>query len=268
MLQIMKRHWKLFSVAFGFYFVEATMQSTSLIMEYAGRGQPLEDWKPFVWEYSSTFVVFLMLPVILMFDERYPISSSSWPRRLAMHIPLSIVFSFFHIVGMVAIRKLVFASLDDVYVFTELNYTIIYEYRKDIMSYTSILVIIYVYRELLRLRHGEAQIEKSEEERIMVSKSGVFKFIEPNSVDWVEAAGNYVELHVGEETYMLRATMKQIEVRLGGKDFARVHRSTIVRRDFIKSVKPAMNGDKTLYLQDGTELRLSRRYNDNLKLVG
>ncbi|MDG1021914.1 MAG: hypothetical protein P8H57_10665 [Emcibacteraceae bacterium] len=58
------------------------------------------------------------------------------------------------------------------------------------MTYCSILLVIYAYREILRLRNGEAQIEENDEERIMVSKAGQFKFIEPSSVDWVEAAGN------------------------------------------------------------------------------
>lgn len=268
MIQHLKRHWKFFLVAFCYVNVEASVRATSLIMEYEGRGSSIEAWKPFVWEFSSTWAAFALVPFILLFDERYPISSKLWLKRLLMHIPLSIIFSTLHILGFVAIRKLIFASVNEIYIFTDFNYTILYEFRKDVMTYISIMVVIYAYREILRLRHGEAQIEKSEEERIMVSKSGVFKFIDPSSVDWVEAAGNYVEIHVGDETYMLRATMKEIETRLGSKEFARVHRSSIIRRDFLDRVKPAMNGDKLLYLKDGTELRLSRRYNDNLKLVG
>lgn len=267
-MQIVKRHWKFFLIAFCYVSIEATVRATSLIMEYNGRGDALAAWKPFVWEFSSTWVAFSLVPIILMFDERYPISGKNWLMRLTAHIPLSMVFSFVHIIGFVALRKLVFVSVDDVYVFTDLDYTIIYEYRKDIMAYTSIMVVIYAYREILRLRNGEAQIEKSDEERIMVSKSGVFKFVDSKAVDWVEAAGNYIELHVGAETYMLRATMKEIENRLGTIDFARVHRSTIVNRDQIASIKPAMNGDKILFLKNGEELRLSRRYSENLKLVG
>ncbi len=266
MLQLLKRHWKFFLVIYSFYSVEAVVRSTSLIMEYDQRGVAIEAWKPFVWEFSSTGMAFLLVPFILMFDERYPIASESWPRRLMMHIPLSIIYSFLHIAGFVIIRKLIFMSVDDVYVFTDLNYTILYEYRKDLMSYISILLIIYAYREILRLRHGEAQIEKSDAERIMVSKAGTFKFIEPGDIEWVEAAGNYVELHVGDETYMLRATMKEIEERLGEMDFARIHRSTIIRRDLLDSIKPATSGDKIIYLKDGTELRLSRRYSENLNL--
>ncbi len=267
MLQTIKRHWKMLSIVFAWVTLEAIVRSTSLIMEYNNRGTPVEAWKPFVWEFSSTYMVFLLVPFIIMFDERFPIASKNWVNRLLVHIPLSVVFSIVHVAGFVAIRKLIFATMDEVYSMTDLNFTILYEYRKDLVAYISILIVIYAYREILRLRRGEAQIESSEEERIMVSKSGMFKFIEPSSVDWVEAAGNYVELHVGQETYMLRATMKEIGLRLGTQDFARIHRSTIVRRDFIDSIKPAMSGDKTLYLKDGTELRLSRRYNENLKLA-
>ncbi len=266
MIQTLKHHWKLFLVAFCYVTIEAVVRATSIIMEHEGRGDPIATWEPFAWELSSTWVAFSLIPVIMMFDERYPISSRDWPKRLLMHVPLSMLFSFVHITGMVALRKLVFMMVGRDYIFTDLNYTILYEYRKDAMSYITILVVIYAYREILRLKHGEAQIEQSEEKRIMVSKSGMFKFIDPTSVDWVEAAGNYVELHVGNETYMLRATMKEIEQRLGEKDFARIHRSTIIRRDFLDSIKPATSGDKTIYLKDGTELRLSRRYNENLNL--
>lgn len=241
-------------------------------MEYEYRGSTIGIWEPFVWEYSSSAVVFLLVPFILMFDEHFPISSKSWLKRLLVHIPLSIVFSFVHIVGMVGVRKAIYQVFDATYIFTDLDYAIIYEYRKDVMAYITILIVIYAYREILRLRNGEAQFEEhksdnSEEKRILVSKSGIFHFIDPLSVDWVEAAGNYVELHVGQESYMLRATMKEIENRLGDRDFVRIHRSTIIRRDKIEKILPAMNGDKIIVTGDGEELRLSRRYRENLMLT-
>lgn len=268
MIQTFKRHWQLFLFTFLYVSIDAIVRATSEIMEYSERGTPLPVWQPFVWEFSSTFIVLIIVPLILMFDERYPISSNSWPKRIAIHIPLSFLFSAIHISGMIALRKFIYFLASEHYDYGEINYAILYEYRKDIMTYCSILLVIYAYREILRLRNGEAQIEENDEERIMVSKAGQFKFIEPSSVDWVEAAGNYVELHVGKETYMLRATMKDIESRLGNKDFARVHRSTIIKRALIESIKPLSNGDKKIYLKGGIDVRMSRRYHENLKLVG
>ncbi|MCC3861463.1 LytR/AlgR family response regulator transcription factor [Pseudemcibacter aquimaris] len=265
MIQTIKRHWKMLLVVFSYMTFEAIVRSTSLIMEYENRGDHIAAWKPFVWEFTSTYMIFALVPFIIMYDERYPIARKEWFKRILIHIPLSMLFSIVHVMGMIAMRKLIFSSVGDVYSMDDLDYMILYEYRKDLTAYISILIVTYAYREILRLRHGEAQIEKSEEERIMVSKSGQFKFIDPLSVNWVESAGNYVELHVGEDTYMLRATMKDIENRLGDKEFARIHRSAIVRKDFIDSIKPASSGDKQLTLKDGTSLRVSRRYNENLK---
>jgi len=266
---MLKRHWELFLFIFCFISIEAAVRSASLIMEYDGRGTPIETWKPFVWEYTSTYVAFIIMPFILLFDERYPLGSKKWRSRALMHVPLSMVYSVLHISGMVAIRKLIFISMDDVYVFTELDYTIFYEYRKDVMAYISILLVIYAYREIMRLRNGEAQFEKakedhSEDKRILVSRAGTFNFISPSSVDWVEAAGNYVELHVGDQTYMLHATMKDISNRLGDIEFARIHQSTIVKKDQVDKIKPAMNGDQNIILKNGEKLRLSRRYKENL----
>lgn len=268
LFQAFKRHWKFFLCTFLYVSIDAIVRATSQIMEYAERGSSLQAWKPFVWEFSSTFIVLIMVPLILIFDERNPISSKSWPRRIVMHIPLSFLFSALHITGMIALRKFIYFLMGDHYDYGEINYAILYEYRKDIMTYCSILLVIYAYREILRLRNGEAQIEVNDEERIMVSKAGQFKFIEPSSVDWVEAAGNYVELHVGEDKYMLRATMKDIGRRLGNNDFARVHRSTIIRRDLIESIKPLSNGDKKIYLKGGVDVRASRRYHENLTHLG
>jgi len=249
--------------------------STELI-EARHNGLPVVLWQSIVGEFSSVFMVTLLLPFIIAIDHRMPIASETWLRRLFIHIPLSMLFSLTHIFGMVAIRKVSYAMVDQVYEYGALEWLLFYESRKDLAIYALILFALYLYRELSRLRLGEAQLAKAEtpeadsataadnEQRILVSKSGVFHFIEPLAIHWIEAAGNYVELHTQEETYMLRGTMKAIETRLGDVEFVRIHRSTIVRRDLIQRVTPAMNGDKLIKLATGREFRLSRRYNKNL----
>ena len=181
-----------------------------------------------------------------------------------------------HISGMVGLRKYVFGLMGETYEYGSLGLMLVYEYRKDLALYVLIMVALYAYREIIRLRLGEAQLSQpvagetdevnhsgTDDDRILVSKSGLFHFIAPGDVDWVEAAGNYVELHVGTETYMLRGTMKKIEIRLGDTDFARIHRSTIVKRSLVERITSAMNGDKILKLTNGREFRLSRRYRQN-----
>ncbi len=243
--------------------------ATNEIMEAARDGDEIELWIPFFKEFSSAVVVLALIPGILWVDQRIPIATRSWPIRLLIHLPLSVIFSILHVAGMYSIRNLVFSQLAKPLEGGDLLWIFVFEYRKDFAAYFAVLLVIYTYREISRLRLGEAQLSapqnKQEDTGILVSKSGLFHYIEPTDIQWVEAAGNYVELHVGSETYMLRSTMKEIEARLGNDSFARIHRSAIVNRDEVKRVSPAMNGDKTILLNSGHELRLSRRYKQNLE---
>jgi len=205
-----------------------------------------------------------VVPCLLYVDRRMPIASDAWVNRLLFHIPLSVAFSAIHISAMMGIRKGVIAMLGGHYDPGSIAWVFVYEYRKDLVVYVLAMAAIYAYREIIRLRQGEAQMAQpasgEDDNRILVSKRGLFHFIEPTSIDWVEAAGNYVELHVGDETYMLRGTMKEIETRLGTEAYARIHRSTIVNRQRIKKIVPAMNGDKIVILDNKSEFRFSRRY--------
>ena len=159
--------------------------------------------------------------------------------------------------------------MDQQYQFGSLILESAYEYRKDFMTYCLILFVVYVYREILRLRGGEAQLARekpktAQQERIMISKNGVYRFLDPLAIDWIEAAGNYVEIHVEDHSHMYRGTMKQLLDRLPQPDFIRIHRSTIVNQNRIAKIKPAANGDQFLSLKDGEVLRMSRRYKKNL----
>jgi two-component system LytT family response regulator len=81
-------------------------------------------------------------------------------------------------------------------------------------------------------------------------------------IDWIEAADNYVRLHVGTERYALRETIRSLEARLDPRCFARVHRSSIVNLDRVREVRPLPSGDCTLVLAGGTELMLSRSWRE------
>lgn len=105
--------------------------------------------------------------------------------------------------------------------------------------------------------------------RIAVKSVGKTTFVDVADVDWIETAGNYVCLHVGAHTHLVRETMSQLESQLDPQQFARIHRSTIVRIDRIKEMQPLFNGDRAVILHDGTQLTLSRSYRDKaIDLLG
>ncbi|HEU0079894.1 MAG TPA: LytTR family DNA-binding domain-containing protein, partial [Longimicrobiaceae bacterium] len=97
-------------------------------------------------------------------------------------------------------------------------------------------------------------------ERLLVRAEGRILFLRTDEIDWVGAQGNYAELHVGAEAYLIRETMGELEARLDPRRFLRVHRSTIVNLDRVRELRPWFGGDYRVSLLDGTELHLSRLY--------
>jgi two-component system LytT family response regulator len=83
-------------------------------------------------------------------------------------------------------------------------------------------------------------------------------------IDWIGSAGNYLELHAGKDVYLLRERLHRLEQKLDPKRFVRVHRSTIVNVDRIRSLNPMFNGDQIIILQTGAKLNLSRTYSEKL----
>lgn len=91
--------------------------------------------------------------------------------------------------------------------------------------------------------------------------------IDVDSIRWIDAAGDYMCIHAGGETHVLRGTMQQLEQRLDPREFARIHRSTIVNLKRVKEMRPHVNGEYFLTLDSGHELKLSRSYRDKVKLL-
>jgi two-component system LytT family response regulator len=110
----------------------------------------------------------------------------------------------------------------------------------------------------------QAQPPRSRE-RLMVRADGRLYFVRVDDIDWIEAAGNYVKLHVGRETHLMRETMAGIEALLDPSRFLRIHRSAIVNLDRVREMQPWFSGEYTVILRDGTQLRLSRVYRDRLE---
>jgi two-component system LytT family response regulator len=102
--------------------------------------------------------------------------------------------------------------------------------------------------------------------RLAFKTDGRVVFLTPSEIVWVEAADNYVVLHLVDATrLMLRETLSALEERLGSSEFARVSRSAVVRLDPVKELQPTFHGDYTVVLRDGTRVPLSRSYRGQLE---
>ncbi len=102
-------------------------------------------------------------------------------------------------------------------------------------------------------------------DRLVVKSGGRVFFLRTDDIDWVEAAGNYVRLHLTGTSHLFRETMTNMEARLDGQRFVRIHRSRIVNVDRIKELQPWLNGEYVVVLNNGTRLTLSRGYREKLQ---
>jgi two-component system LytT family response regulator len=106
-------------------------------------------------------------------------------------------------------------------------------------------------------------------ERLVIKMNGHVFFIKAEEIDWLEAEGNYVRLHAGKESYLLRDTITALEAQLDPKQFLRVHRSAIVNVDRIQELQPWFHGEYRIIMGEGVQLTLSRSYREKLhELLG
>jgi two-component system, LytTR family, response regulator len=101
--------------------------------------------------------------------------------------------------------------------------------------------------------------------RILVKDDGRMFFVKVTDIDWIEADRNYVRLHVGASTHTIRDRISRLEDTLDPRVFARIHRSTIVNLNRIQEMQQWFSGDYVVILQNGTRLRLSRHYREQVE---
>lgn len=101
--------------------------------------------------------------------------------------------------------------------------------------------------------------------RLMIKSSGRIHFVRMTDIDWCEAQGNYVRVHVGHQEHLVRDTMSHLESELDPQQFVRIHRSTIVNVDRIQEMQSSFNGEYVVLLRTGTRLTLSRGYRDSIQ---
>src|SRR5499427_636653 len=106
---------------------------------------------------------------------------------------------------------------------------------------------------------------KQKTDRFVVKSGGRIFFVRTSEIDWIEAAGNYVKLHVGNDSHLIRETMNAVESKLSPEMFVRIHRCHIVNIEQVRELQPWFNGEYVVFLKNGTRLTLSRGYRERLQ---
>ncbi len=262
-------------VEIGFWLLLATYNAVANTIttriDISRVGANFASWEPMVWEVSSNFVLAALVPALAWWLGRHPFHVDTWRRSLPWHVLGSVVYSAAHVTAMVGLRKLAYLAMGAQYDFGDVLWQFFYEYLKDARTYASMALIIVAYRFWLLRLQGEARLLDTPDEgepaepvdrpeRFLVRKLGREFLIAAQDIEWVQAAGNYVNLRVRERDYPLRSTIAGVESRLDPALFLRVHRSYIVNLSHLVAIEPLDTGDARLHLRGGHTIPCSRRY--------
>jgi hypothetical protein len=227
-----------------------------------------------VWEFSSHLMLWLLVPALSWWLQRFPILGAQWWRSLPAHLLATVPFSLVHTVGMVLLRKLAYWQAGYHYDFGPFLDNWLYEYRKDFSSYWLLLAILLGFRMYglwldsreLRAAKSAAQTPAPEppQDRLVVRRRNREFILNCADIDRLESDGNYVVVHAAGERYRLRESLDGLARRLGEQRFARVHRTHVVNIDRIREIQPWDHGDYRIVLKDGNLVNFSRRYRNRL----
>jgi hypothetical protein len=238
-------------------------------------------WHPLLWELTSAAVIGVLIPLVFAFERRFPLRWGTLRSHIPLHLLGTLAFCTLHVLGMIGLRKVIYALLGESYNVRSWTATFGYEYLKDVRTYLLLLVAVWSYRLLLLRLQGEARVLDAPEpaadapsepapaapprpERFLVRKLRKEFLIAANDIEWLQAQGNYIGLHVNGHDYLLRSTLEGFLEQLDPARFVRVHRSYAVNLDRIAEIEPLDAGDAKLKMKDGSSVPCSRRYRDAL----
>jgi two-component system, LytTR family, response regulator len=102
-------------------------------------------------------------------------------------------------------------------------------------------------------------------DRLVIKNNDRVFVLKTDEIDWIEAEGNYVRIHFGKQSSLMRETLSRLAAQLDPRKFPRIHRSRLVNIDRIQELQPWSHRDWRIILRNGAELRLSRNYRDRLQ---
>ncbi len=267
--------------------VSAFVNSYSIVADRARSGNAIDLWRPMVWEFSSVFLLWLLIPAVAWLLQQFPLRRDNWWRSLPAHVLATVPFSLAHTLGMVLVRKIAYRIAGERYDFGPFWDNWLYEYRKDFFVYALIVAALSAFTIYSLWLQTQARTEGPPAElpppsaasdrandptsdpatpldRLVVRKRNREFILDTADIDRLESDGNYVTIHAAGESYRLRDSLDGLHKRLGEKRFARVHRTHVVNIDRIREIQPWDHGDYRIVLKNGSFVNFSRRYRSRL----
>lgn len=252
----------------GVVAVLALLSAAQIYLRQRAAGQ-----SPFwLWTLTTNLLAWwpwaLLTPAVLRLGQRLPLAGERWPRAVAVHALAA---------GLVAAGYLVYLALFWILFFPEVTGDPAFSsFRRAygealgeffLVAFVGYWLILAVgfgidalgrYREAVASRAAPRR-DPSSPRVLEVRSRGRVRYVDVDQIDWIEAEGSYVRLHVGAQSLLYRRTLAGLEKDLG-EPFVRIHRSAVVRLDRVDELRPVSHGEANLRLSTGRELKVSRSY--------
>ncbi|PYO42509.1 MAG: hypothetical protein DMD33_09990 [Gemmatimonadetes bacterium] len=234
---------------------------------------PYVWWQALATTLPAWYLWGLLSLVVAWLGRRFRVDRANFGRHFFIHLGASLDLALLQLLAAVGVQDLLHAAAGEPFAFAQKlvdNFAQFYHW--NILIYWTILAVVHArdyHRDLEERRAALADLERQVQprsltDRLLVENDGRSFFVRTSDVDWIEAARNYVRLHVGDRTHVLRTTLASLEERLDPARFRRISRSAVVNLDRVREVQPWFHGDAIVILESGARLALSRRYRANL----
>jgi len=242
--------------------IKAHLRSMTVIADLVRNQVDFMPWEPYVWEYSSTLVMLSLVFAVAYWVKKHPLLTPKWLRAAGWHLIGSIIFSLLHVLLMVLFRQVIYYLVGSHYDFGDWTTEWWYEYRKDVTTYLTLLLLIELYFYLKNgfIPQPQSPADIQPEKLNIKTQKGVF-LLAPDEILSIESGGNYVYIHDNNGRVLLhRKTMAEMHNQLDPAQFIRVHRSYIINLKSIKCLKDKNKDPCTVVLNNDKEVPVSRKY--------
>jgi LytTr DNA-binding domain len=262
--------------------ITAVVNALSLTTDLTRRDIAFNPLEPWIWELSSAAGLLVLGWPVWAFARLLRERRAGPSLQFALHVAASALFCAAHVAMMVGLRIAIYRFNGWRYEFGPWLDGLLYEYRKDALTYALFVGCIWLWRSATAsaaLGAGArdaatladaapAAPAPPAEPTFVVRTSQGDLLVRTAEIEWVEAQGNYVALHTAGEVRLLRQTLAEMDARLAPHGFIRTHRSALVNRSRIQAIVPPERGEPGVRLTGGGRAPLSEsRRGEVLRLV-
>ena len=253
------RRWAPLAIATALLTVAVGGNLASTLDHQARAGQTVGWMLPLLDEVSSAIIWLALLPVIVRAFKALAPPRVPWAAVLPLHLGVAALVSLAHYGLTRLLRALVYFGLGEGRQVPLTWDGYVADLYKDILNYLLLGLIYWGAEALLTAR--AAPVASDTPVVLEVRDGAQVLYLPITELLWVEAAGNYVQLHAtGGREILMRATLASLAQRLESAGFLRIHRSRLVKTSVVSAVENLPAGDATLLLSDGSRISASRRY--------